>query len=92
MSKIFRQLHKTYHLKDLDKFDAFFRELHKRIDDYETRVGPLGVNRTTSIPSMVSTILFESVTIQFRKEDVLDDLDGMRREIVALRELHKTPA
>ena len=39
---------------------------------------------------MVMTIIDESTKVHFRKENVTKDLDGMKREVEALRQLHKT--
>ena len=39
--------------KNIDQLDHMFKELYKRMHEYEARVGPLGDVRTTALPSMI---------------------------------------
>ena len=69
--------------------DTVLRELYRRMHDYKQRVGPLGDMRTNTLPSMVMLMADAATKVHFRKECVTGSLEGMRREVEALRDLHK---
>ena len=67
------------------------RELNRRINEYEARVGGIGEEiRGTTIPSMIMNMCDETTALHFRKEGVTRDLTGMRCEVEVLRNLHRT--
>ena len=75
--------------KNIDKLDQVFKELCKRMNEYEARVGKLGDARTTILLSMIMIVADPSTKACFRKEWCITDLDKMRREVEGLRDLYK---
>ena len=75
--------------KNIDQLYQVFRELYKRMGEYESRAGPLGDVRTTTLPSMVMIMADPMTKAHFRKEGCTADLDKMKKEVEALRDLYK---
>ena len=61
--------------KNLDQLDQVFKELYKRMHEYDARVGPLGDVRTVTLPSMIMIMADPTTKAHFRKEGCTDDLD-----------------
>ena len=75
--------------KNIDKLDQVFKELYKRMHEYEARVGPLGDVRTVTLPSMIMIMADPATKAHFRKECCTTDLDKMKLEVEGLRDLYK---
>ena len=75
--------------KNIDQLDQVFKELYKRMHEYEARAGLLGDVRTTTLPSMIMIMADPSTKAHFRKEVCTTDLDKIRREVEGLRDLYK---
>ena len=75
--------------KNIDQLDQVFKELYKRMHEYEARAGPLGDDRTMTLPIMIMIVADPTTKAHFRKEVCTTDLDRMRREVEGLRDLYK---
>ena len=75
--------------KDIDQLVSVPRGLHHRMHNSEALVGELGDVRTVDWPPMVMITAVPATKAHFRKENVIWDLDGMKREVEAIGDLHK---
>ena len=75
--------------KNIDQLDKVFKELYKRMHEYEARVGKLGDVRDITLPSMIMIMADPATKAHFRKEGCTTDLDKMKKEVEALRDLYK---
>ena len=75
--------------------DQVFKELYKRMNEHESRVGKLGDVRDTTLPSMImimgDMIVADPTTeARFQKEGCAGDFDRMKWEVEGLRGLYKS--
>ena len=64
-----------------------FKELYKRMHEYEARVGPLGDVRTVTLPSMIMIMADPSTKAHF-----LDRKSGQNPKVAGFRKVFKNKA